>query len=58
MVEAQVKHYEERLKYTENFDNWIAGIRELQEKNKKADIKYYKKKLAKLGWSVVKDGWS
>ena len=58
MKEAQVKFYEEQLKRTENFDNWILGHREIQEKNIKADIKYFKEKLAKLEGAIVENGCS
>jgi len=43
--ESRIRCVERWLDERINFDDWIEGCRELQEKNIKADIKYYKRRL-------------
>lgn len=48
MKEAQIKYFEEQLERLLDFDGWMKGFKLIQKKNVKADIKFYKKKLAEL----------
>ena len=48
MKEAQLKYYKECLEEQYNFDGWIDGMRETQEKNVKENIEYFKKKIAEV----------
>ena len=43
--ENRIRCLERWIEENENFNNWIEEIRELQEKNIKTNIKYFKKRL-------------
>lgn len=46
--ESALKMYEECLQQQYDFSSWIKGFEETQKKNIKANIKYYKRKIAEL----------
>ena len=48
MKEAQLEYYKECLEEQYNFNGWIDGMRETQEKNVKENIEYFKKKIAEV----------
>ena len=43
--QARIECLKRWLEHEMNFDNWMDGFRELQEKNRKANIRYYKRRL-------------
>lgn len=47
--ESALKIYKRQLQEQYGFNNWISGMEEIQKKNIKANIKYYKQKIAELG---------
>ena len=48
MKAAQLEYYKECLEEQYNFDGWIDGMRETQEKNVKLNIEYFKSKIEQL----------
>lgn len=46
--QSAIKMYKRLLQEQYEFNNWIEGFEEIQKKNIKSNIRYYKDKIAKL----------